>query len=50
VAAAEVKSVASSRFWSPFDELPSEIKDLAIKDYNLWRQNPGHPGTRKCTT
>jgi hypothetical protein len=38
-----MKSRATRRFWKCFDELPSEIQDLAEKNYSLWRQNPRHP-------
>ena len=31
------------RFWELFRALPSEIQNLAVKNYHLWRQNPHHP-------
>jgi hypothetical protein len=43
VAAAEVKSVASRRFWDLFNALPADIQKLAVKNYHLWRSNPHHP-------
>jgi hypothetical protein len=43
VATAEVKSVATRRFWSLFHALPADIQELAIKNYRLWRRNPHHP-------
>jgi hypothetical protein len=38
-----VKSVATRRFWRLFQALPTEVQDLAGKNYRLWRANPGHP-------
>lgn len=26
-----------------FHNLPSDVQDLAVKNYRLWRQNPNHP-------
>jgi hypothetical protein len=43
VAATEVKSVASRRFWDLFHALPHEIQTLAAKNYKLWSSNPAHP-------
>jgi hypothetical protein len=43
MAAAEMKSVATRRFWDLFDDLPREVQTLAIKTYHLWRVNPNHP-------
>ena len=43
MAAAEVKSVATSRFWDLFHALPGEIQELAVKNYRLWLSNPNHP-------
>ena len=41
-----MKSVATRRFWDLFQALPSEVQDLAVKNYHLWRQNPQHPSLR----
>jgi len=38
-----MKSRATRRFWKCFDGLPSEIQELAEKNYSLWQQNPRHP-------
>jgi hypothetical protein len=38
-----VKSVATRRFWTLFHELPSDVQELAFKNYHLWRRNPHHP-------
>jgi hypothetical protein len=43
VAATEVKSTATKRFWSLFSALPADIQELAVKNYRLWRQSPSHP-------
>ena len=43
MAAAEVNSVASRRFWLLFNALPDDIQKLAVKNYRLWRSNPSHP-------
>jgi hypothetical protein len=41
-----VKSTATRRFWELFQALPSEVQDLAVKNYRLWRRNPRHPSLR----
>jgi len=41
-----VKSAATGRFWKLFQALPSEVQDLAIKNYRLWRHDPRHPSLR----
>lgn len=33
-------------YWTNFDELPPEIRKLAEKNYQLWKENPQHPGLR----
>lgn len=38
-----MKSVATHRFWVLFQALPDDIRDLAIKNYELWRRDPQHP-------
>jgi hypothetical protein len=43
VAIAEMKSVGTRRFWSLFHALPADTQKLAVKNYQLWRQNPNHP-------
>jgi hypothetical protein len=43
VAAAEVNSFATRRFWDLFDALSPEIQKLAVKNYELWRRDPHHP-------
>ena len=43
MAISKVKSVATRRFWALFQVLPSEVQRLAVKNYRLWRRNPGHP-------
>jgi len=39
----KVKSAGTRRFWELFQALPSEVQDLAVKNYHLWRRNPNHP-------
>jgi hypothetical protein len=41
-----VKSVATRRFWQLFQTLPSEVQDLAAKNYYLWQRNPSCPSVR----
>jgi hypothetical protein len=38
-----VKSVASHRFWDLFHALPTDIQELAVKNYRLWQRDPHHP-------
>jgi hypothetical protein len=44
--AADVKSVASRRFRGCFTQLPADDQKLAVKNYELWRQDPYHPSLR----
>jgi hypothetical protein len=43
MAASEVNSVATRRFWDLLHALPENIQELAVKNYQLWRVNPHHP-------
>ena len=43
MAVSKVKSIAARRFWGLFQALPSEVQNLAVKNYRLWRRNPHHP-------
>ena len=43
MAVSKVKSIATRRFWGLFQALPSEVQNLAVKNYRLWRRNPHHP-------
>jgi hypothetical protein len=43
VAAAKVNSIGTRRFWELFHELPGNVQDLAVKNYQLWRGDPNHP-------
>jgi IS1 family transposase len=38
-----VKHYTSSDFWNAYQELTTEIRELADKNYNLLKANPGHP-------
>ena len=33
-------------YWTQFDDLPDEVRQLAEKNYHLWKENPRHPGLR----
>jgi hypothetical protein len=46
VAAPEVNSVATRRFWDLFNALPGDAQNLAVKNYHLWRRDPQHPSLR----
>ena len=37
------RSFASERFWQLYKELPAEVRRLADKQYDLFRQDPFHP-------
>jgi len=43
VACAEVKSLATRRFWNLLNALPNDIQKLAARNYHQWRQDPSHP-------
>ena len=43
MAAGQVNSLATGRFWELFHALPAGIQELAIKNYRLWRADPHHP-------
>ena len=34
---------ASPRFWQAYEKLPTEIRQLADKNYALWLQDSSHP-------
>ena len=36
-------SVCTGRFWKCYHALPSEARELADKNYRLWRENSRHP-------
>lgn len=38
-----MRSKASSLFWTHFNNLPSEVQELARKNFLLWLANPHHP-------
>ena len=38
-----MKHHASSRFWSLYEALPLEVRQVADKNYELLRSNPRHP-------
>ena len=38
-----MKHYASSRFWALHEKLPTEIRELADKNFALLKENPRHP-------
>lgn len=38
-----MRHFASSKFWSCLNALPIEIQHLALRNYELLKQNPAHP-------
>lgn len=38
-----MKSLATTRFWMMYHELPPTIRRLAVKTYKLWQNDPRHP-------
>jgi len=38
-----VKHKASSSFWSCYDALPSDIRSIADKNFQLLKKDPSHP-------
>ena len=38
-----MKHTASKRFWKCYDALPSEMQALSKKNFELLKQDPGHP-------
>jgi hypothetical protein len=41
-----VKHYASSSFWSAYDALPTEVRELADRRYMLLKKDPQHPSLR----
>lgn len=38
-----MKHFASQKFWAHYRDLPLEIRELADKNFELLKENPGHP-------
>ena len=38
------QSYANESFWKCYNDLPKEIQELANKSYNIFKENPSHPG------
>lgn len=36
-------SRTTARFWNCYRKLPAEVRELARKNYGLWRDAPHHP-------
>ena len=43
MAASEMKSRATRRFWDLFEGLPSQGRALAVKNHKLWLKDAAHP-------
>ncbi|MCX7049912.1 MAG: hypothetical protein NTX50_31075 [Candidatus Sumerlaeota bacterium] len=45
-----MKSLTTPDFWNAYAALPSEIKALAKRVYQIWKANPRHPSLcfKKC--
>jgi hypothetical protein len=43
LAVVKVNSVGTRRIWALFRALPTDVQELAIRSYHLWRRNPHHP-------
>ena len=41
-----MKSKGTVRFWSLYQALPFAIRELARKNYHIWKTNPHHPSLR----
>lgn len=39
-------SKATRRFWELFHALPANVREHAIRNYELWQQDPHHPSLR----
>jgi hypothetical protein len=37
-------SCTTKEFWNLLDVLPKGIKNQAVKAYEVWNNNPNHPG------
>jgi hypothetical protein len=38
-----VKHFASSAFWTAYEKLPVDVRELADRNYELLKENPSHP-------
>jgi hypothetical protein len=41
-----MKSRVDPAFWKLYHQLPRNVRQLAAKAYQLWREDPNHPGLR----
>jgi hypothetical protein len=39
-------SRATAEFWKLYRDLPAEVRSLARKNYQLWREQPFHPSLK----
>jgi len=41
-----VTSACTPEFWTRYNALPAEVRDLALKNFLLWQEKPQHPSLR----
>lgn len=41
-----MRSLATTRFWRLYQQLPNDVQKLAVKCCRLWVSNPSHPSLR----
>ena len=41
-----MRHVATRRFWEAYDRLPSHVRELADRNYDLLKRDPAHPSLR----
>lgn len=41
-----MKHFASSEFWAAYEKLPTSVRELADKHYELLKADPAHPSLR----
>jgi hypothetical protein len=41
-----VRHFTSPRFWQHYEALPSNVRELAVKNYALLKSDPSHPSLR----
>jgi hypothetical protein len=46
VSVAQDNVLREAAYWKNFDDLPDEVRQLAEKNYRLWKENPRNPGLR----
>ncbi|RLE37099.1 hypothetical protein DRJ17_07255 [Candidatus Woesearchaeota archaeon] len=41
-----MKSQATAQFWELYTSLPRRVQQQARKAYQMWKENPRHPGVQ----